>query len=69
MRISRLQDVINWLSVEDNTQEKEYERMIRSRHDGTCEWIHEVPELKAWLKDDTRNQLLWLSGKPGAGKL
>ena len=66
-RIARLQHSVEWLSVDDTVQETEYERMSRRRHEGTCEWIDEVAQMKSWLKDDIRHPLLWLSGKPGAG--
>jgi hypothetical protein len=66
--ITRLQQSVQWLSVDDTLQETEYERISRRRHDGTCEWIDGTFQLKNWLRDDSRNSVLWLSGKPGAGK-
>lgn len=68
-RRARVQQSVEWLSIDDTAQETEYERMSRRRHDGTCEWIDGTVQLKNWLKTDTRNPLLWLSGKPGAGMM
>ena len=68
-RAARLQSSIEWLAVDDEVQETEYERMSRRRHVGTCEWIDELTQMKNWLKNDTRHPLLWLSGKPGAGMM
>lgn len=68
-RIARLQSSVEWLAVDDMLQETEYERMSRRRHDGTCEWIDGLPQMKNWLRNDTRHSLLWLSGKPGAGMM
>ena len=68
-RIAMLQSSMEWLAADDMLQETEYERMSRRRHDGTCEWINRLPQMRNWLRDDTRNSLLWLSGKPGAGMM
>ena len=66
-RISRLQHSIAWLSCDEKFQEIEYERILDKRHDGTCEWVVNNLDLKSWMKDDARNQCLWLNGKPGSG--
>lgn len=47
---------------------------IRSAHHGTCEWLFEREEYKAWRtwQDPTQPHkhegFLWLKGKPGTGK-
>jgi hypothetical protein len=66
-RILRVQHSIEWISIDDIAQETECEGMSRQRHEGTCEWINGLSQMKSWLKDDTKHSLLWLSGKPGAG--
>ncbi len=68
-RIARLQSSVEWLAVDDIVQEIECERMSRRRYDGTCEWIDKLPQMKNWLRNDTKYSLLWLSGKPGAGMI
>lgn len=65
--IARFQHSVQWLAADDVAQEAECERMSRRRHDGTCEWINKLSQMRQWLKDDTKDSLLWLSGKPGAG--
>lgn len=65
--ITRLRHSVEWLAVDDTAQETEYERMSCRRHEGTCEWIERLSQMRHWLKDDTKHSLLWLSGKPGAG--
>jgi hypothetical protein len=67
-RISQLQYAVDWLSVNDSIQDNEYERISHRRHDATCQWIAEEPSINVWMKDDTKAPLLWLNGKPGAGK-
>ncbi|KAH7409681.1 hypothetical protein BKA64DRAFT_404683 [Cadophora sp. MPI-SDFR-AT-0126] len=67
-RIARLQHAVAWLNVDDKTQEDNYERISNRRHDETCVWIEKNDQLISWSRDDGKNPVLWLSGKPGAGK-
>ncbi|CAI7630932.1 unnamed protein product [Penicillium pancosmium] len=39
---------------------------IEQCHANTCEWILEMEEYKTWMS--SRHGLLWVKGKPGAGK-
>ncbi|KAJ5153798.1 uncharacterized protein N7500_009237 [Penicillium coprophilum] len=39
---------------------------IEQRHRTTCEWILELEEYKSWKSNS--HGLLWIKGKPGAGK-
>ncbi|OQE06945.1 hypothetical protein PENVUL_c015G05097 [Penicillium vulpinum] len=39
---------------------------IKQRHENTCEWILRLEEYKPWRSDS--HGLLWINGKPGAGK-
>ncbi|KAK4108471.1 hypothetical protein N656DRAFT_801849 [Canariomyces notabilis] len=48
-------------------------RNLRSPADNTCNWLFETHCYKLWLSGDTGdislgNGMLWLKGKPGAGK-
>jgi ankyrin repeat protein len=46
-----------------------YENALKYRHDGTCEWILQLKELKTWrTKDSSKAKLFWLHGPPGFGK-
>lgn len=63
----QFQQSVAWLSVDDDGQGMRLERLCRRRHDETCGWIMEQPELKAWMKSDGKDNIVWLSGKPGAG--
>ncbi|KAH6703303.1 hypothetical protein BKA61DRAFT_636254 [Leptodontidium sp. MPI-SDFR-AT-0119] len=67
-RIARLQHSIAWLSVDDKTQEDNYERISDRRHNETCHWIANNGEFLSWRRDDGKNPVLWISGKPGAGE-
>ncbi|KAI3316990.1 hypothetical protein HD806DRAFT_516321 [Xylariaceae sp. AK1471] len=47
------------------------EMYIREPRTGTCQWILETPEYIDWLDENhfaAHNGLLWIKGKPGAGK-
>ncbi|KAK4223218.1 hypothetical protein QBC38DRAFT_517311 [Podospora fimiseda] len=38
------------------------------RVDGTCEWLMDHPNYRAWLEGHKSSPLLWISGGPGKGK-
>ncbi|KAF4633840.1 hypothetical protein G7Y89_g4270 [Cudoniella acicularis] len=64
---SQLQHSVAWLSTDEKTQERAYERALR-RYDKTCQWVMNEPRWKSWIKDDLTNPYLWLDGKPGSGE-
>ena len=44
---------------------------IKPAHPETCIWLHSHPTYQSWLNDDKlceHHGLLWIKGKPGAGK-
>jgi hypothetical protein len=60
--------VMNWLSSADAYLDQEGAAMARHDYPGTCRWIIEKPELKAWYDpEDSLVRLIWLNGIPGAG--
>jgi hypothetical protein len=68
-RISRKRHAIAWLSVDVRDQEEHYERISSRRHEDTCKWVVRQSHMESWIRDDVKNPLLWLNGKPGAGRL
>ncbi|KAH7355340.1 hypothetical protein BKA65DRAFT_395437 [Rhexocercosporidium sp. MPI-PUGE-AT-0058] len=68
LKIAQLQHSIAWLAVDDGQQEVEFDRISRRRHDDTCKWVVETPEFKSWMDSQVAKPLVWVSGKPGAGK-
>jgi hypothetical protein len=67
-RENRRLAVMNWLSAADAHLDQEGVAMVRHDYPGTCRWIIEKPELKAWYDpEDTLVRLIWLKGIPGAG--
>ncbi|TVY35124.1 Vegetative incompatibility protein [Lachnellula occidentalis] len=67
-RIAQLRHSIEWLAVDDKTQEDNILRISHRRHDETCQWVMKDPHMMAWIKNDSNHQVLWLNGKPGSGK-
>lgn len=62
-------DVLKWLDAPPTHQD--YLNAREAREMGTCEWIIQCQEVQQWLGVDTFNQtakMLWVHGKPGAGK-
>lgn len=58
--------IINW--VGGTSTSPEYEKAIKGRQDGTCEWIFEREEFRNWKNPTSPAKILWIHGIPGAGK-
>ena len=70
----RHRDIAQWLAP-SNYEATYFSDDLRSawesRHPGTCTWILDRPEFKAWTNSDLETaatRMLWLTGIPGAGK-
>ena len=50
-----------------NSSEAAFRRNIERKVEGTCQWIFELEEYKAWRRS-TDNKLIWVSGVGGMGK-
>lgn len=66
----QLQETLAWLALDDcdSEQEELLNRSSEIRQGGTCEWILEHNNLKNWLYGDKEHPVIWVRGKPGAGK-
>jgi len=59
--------VLQWLSPAK--YEIDQETYTRARHPGTCQWIFKNNRFQSWFDPIfSSNQLLWLTGIPGAGE-
>lgn len=58
--------IINW--VGGTSASPEYEKAIKGRQDGTCEWIFGREEFQNWKNPTFAAKILWIHGIPGAGK-
>ncbi|KAI0532789.1 ankyrin repeat and SOCS box protein 7 [Xylaria digitata] len=46
-----------------------YENALKYRHDGTCEWVLLLDEMKTWRSQNSpKAKLFWLHGPPSFGK-
>ena len=64
-RKTQLREAVAWFGARDG-QEDEFNRLS-----DTCiskHWALEHPKVLSWLDQNRCNGILWLNGKPGAGK-
>ncbi|KAI1734594.1 hypothetical protein F4680DRAFT_336723 [Xylaria scruposa] len=62
------QSVIAWLALEHLPQDDNREKLIRDCLQGSCDWVLKQEEMASWAKIDSKLSVIWLHGKPGAGK-
>ena len=66
------QTVYAWLRPTDMESDQEYLRRMRVEYPGTCTWLLEDETFQEWFIQQpdmaVPPKLLWLNGKPGAGK-
>lgn len=65
------QAIRSWLQVNEAEQPTILESVSEQgnlRYQGTCEWIFNNAKIKAWLRQPSQTQILWLSGTAGSGK-
>lgn len=68
-RINRdRQSVIAWLALENLPQDDNREKLLRDCLPGSCDWVLKQEKLASWVKIDSKLPVVWLHGKPGAGK-
>jgi hypothetical protein len=60
--------VFAWLNMERLSHEDHCERVLRDCLPGSCDWVKDHPKVKQWLGTDSKSSVLWIHGKPGAGK-
>ncbi|EMD86414.1 hypothetical protein COCHEDRAFT_1116517 [Bipolaris maydis C5] len=65
---AKIQKVLAWLETNETFQADILERYMGDYLPGSCEWFVQHNETQLWLGDSAKNSLLWLCGKPGAGK-
>jgi hypothetical protein len=61
--------VRNWLGTSNHMHEQEKGAAIRAEFPTSGDWLLQQDQFKAWFdRDYCSAPLLWLNGKPGAGK-
>ncbi|KAF2732444.1 hypothetical protein EJ04DRAFT_496968 [Polyplosphaeria fusca] len=66
--ISQRQEVLKWLNVQDEEQEDALFKLRESIHAHSCDWIQRKDPIKSWMSIMSNQPVMWLTGKPGAGK-
>ncbi|KAI3329791.1 hypothetical protein F4824DRAFT_372120 [Ustulina deusta] len=64
----RRQSVIAWLALEQLPHDDNREKLLRDCLKGSCDWVLKQEKVASWVKIDSRLPVVWLHGKPGAGK-
>ncbi|CAN9085629.1 unnamed protein product [Alternaria alternata] len=65
---AKVQTVLGWLETSDTMPADILEHHLQDCLPNSCDWFVQHEETQLWLEDATKNPLLWLCGKPGAGK-
>ena len=63
-----VQDVFTWLSAAEDTQEDYLYHLLDHRQPGTYNFILKDPQISSWLDSEVGPDVIWMTGKPGAGK-
>ncbi|CAN9080703.1 unnamed protein product [Alternaria alternata] len=65
---AKVHKVLGWLETNDTMPADILDRHLQDYLPDSCDWFVQHKETQLWLKDVMKNPLLWLCGKPGAGK-
>lgn len=65
---TKIQRVLAWLGTSDTLPADILDRHLRDYLPGSCDWFVQHKSTQLWLGDSKKTSLLWLCGKPGAGK-
>ncbi|KAK4194211.1 hypothetical protein QBC40DRAFT_291183 [Triangularia verruculosa] len=68
-RINKQRDsVIAWLGVQSPSQCIHLEQVLRDYLPGSCDWAIKHAKVIPWVQMQPKSPVLWIHGKPGAGK-
>ena len=67
-RATKLHVVMNWLGFNGRAPEDELDKLLQGCLPDSCNWLVDHAKTQLWLKDGPTNALMWLHGKPGAGR-
>lgn len=62
--------LLSWLNMDGSEQATIFESTSSqgNRHPGTCVWVTQNMQIRAWLQARPNTPILWLSGTAGSGK-
>ena len=64
----KVRTVLSWLATDEPPPEDILDRHAQDCLPSSCEWFIQHRKTQLWLTDGAENAILWLYGKPGAGK-
>ncbi|KAH3951684.1 hypothetical protein HBI56_079460 [Parastagonospora nodorum] len=64
----KVREVLAWLETEATPPARTLERHLKGCLPDSCDWFVKHKTTQLWLGTSAKNPLVWLYGKPGAGK-
>jgi hypothetical protein len=64
----KVRQVLSWLGTKDPLPDDAFQRHGRGCLPNSCDWFIQHRKVQSWLRDGTETPILWLFGKPGAGR-
>lgn len=64
---SRLNSVLAWLEINEE-QDDDLDRLFGLQHGDSCAWLLATNTIRRWRGGGSENPVVWLTGKPGAGR-
>ncbi|OAL43118.1 hypothetical protein IQ07DRAFT_650395 [Pyrenochaeta sp. DS3sAY3a] len=65
---AKLRTVLSWLQTSDYLPADTLRHHLQDCSPDSCNWFVQHDKTQLWLSDSSKNPLVWLHGKPGAGK-
>lgn len=66
---SSYREVCNWIGASSELSPLGSHRInMENKLNGTCCWLPITSEVQAWLAEDSKSPVLWVTGSPGLGK-
>lgn len=68
--VKEYRTLLSWLNIDESDQVTIFESISGqgNRHPGTCMWVTQNTQIRAWLQERPNTPILWLSGTAGSGK-
>jgi hypothetical protein len=61
--------IVSWLGLPTSQSHHDTsERLLRDCLPHSCDWVSKLEAIQAWCEDSKKAPVVWLHGKPGAGK-
>lgn len=67
-RNAKLNAALSWLGFGNHVVDHTPDNLTRDCSPGVCDWFLKHPKIEPWLQDQDPCSIVWLHGKPGAGK-